>query len=340
MIKKIKLFIFPCKDNDYRPTLLDGNFLLYIALVLVLLKLVGLFYFTLLPKTPYFADITRGVLVQMTNNERMAAGLKPLNENQKLIKAAELKAKDMLQKNYFSHWSPDGTSPWYWFGVVGYNYRYAGENLAMGFLNAKDVHRAWIASPDHKSNILGPNYSDIGIAVVEGDFFGQKTFLIVQVFGSQDVAETVVSVPAPVEEFATLEPIVLEDLPELVEAPAIINPAVNDDFVVDEELDQEVSSVLGVGSIISSGGESETEGVRYSIFKFLIMEYDNLVGQATLLVITFLGFVMVMNIFVRFNIQHPDLIFKGLAFFFLFLVFEHFDQMTLIRMVMGDPWIG
>ena len=88
-----------------------------------------------------------------------------------------------------------------------------------------------------------------------------------------------VSVSASVEEFATLKPIALEDLPELVEVPVIIEPAANDDLVTDEELDPEVSSVLRVGSIISSGGESETEGVKYLIFKFLIMEYDNLVGE-------------------------------------------------------------
>lgn len=335
-INKASLFMFPCKENDYRPTILNGRFLFYVTLVLVLLKFVSLFYFTLMPKTPYFADVSRGALVQMTNEERKSAGLKPLNEDRKLIEAAELKARDMLQKDYFSHWSPDGTSPWYWFGVAGYDYRYAGENLAIGFLDAKDVHRSWVASPDHRDNILGSDYSDIGIAVVEGDFYGQRTFLVVQVFGSRDVVTPAVSVTEPVE-----EPIASENEPEPTEVPTVVEESsVDEDVVADEESNPDISSVLGVGSTISSGGATELTGMRYSIFNFLMVEYDDMVRQLIFYIMMFLGFIMVVNVFVRFNVQHPDLIFKGLAFLFLFLVFDYFDQMTLVKMVTDTPWIG
>ncbi len=349
--KKIKLFILPCEENNYRPSSLDGKFLFYVTLVLVMLKFVSLFYFTLIPKTPYFADVSRGALVQMANAERSKAGLKPLSEDPKLIRAAELKAHDMLDKDYFSHWSPDGTSPWYWFGMAGYDYRYAGENLAIGFFDAKDVHRAWIASPDHRDNIMGPDYNDIGIAVVEGDFYGQKTFIVVQVFGSREVPP-VASAPEPVEPIITKEESVIieeeivpneEELIVEEEIVPIEEPIIEEELIVEENnliAEEERSSVLGAGSTISSGEMLEIGGIKYSIFNFLMVEYDDLIKQIIFFVMMFLGFVMVINVFVRFNVQHPDLIFKGLAFLFLFLIFDYFDQMTLVRIVTETPWIG
>ena len=333
-INKLTLFIFPSEKNNYRPIILDGRFFYYVTLVLVLLKFVSLFYFTLIPKTPYFADVSRGVLIQMTNNDRELAGLKSLNENRKLNEAAELKAHDMLQRDYFSHWSPDGISPWHWFSLAGYDYSYAGENLAIGFLNTKDVHRSWMASPDHKGNILGPDYSDIGMAVVEGDFYGQRTFLIVQVFGSRLVRPVV---SKPVDDPIVTKPVVLENEPESIEVLNIVEESSDDQKIVaDEELNPEISSVLGIGSTISAKKTTELTGIKYSIFNFLVMEYDAMVRQLIFYVMIFLGFIIVANVFVRFNVQHPDLIFKGLAFFFLFLILAHFDQMTLVRMIM-DP---
>ncbi len=341
-IEKAKLFVFPCEGNNYRPTALDGRFLLYVTLVLVILKFVSLFFFTMMPKTPYFADVSRGALVQMTNQERATVGLGPLNESPELTEAAELKARDMLQRDYFSHWSPDGTSPWYWFGLAGYDYRYAGENLAIGFLDAKDVHRAWVASPSHRENILGADYSDIGIAVVEGEFYGQKTFLIVQVFGSRNVPQTA-SAPVPVEEPTIdeepIEPVAEESVIEHpVEEPVIEEEI--DDIFVEEPIESTTSSILGVGSTISSGEAMELEGIKYSIFGFLMVKYDDMVRQAIFYVLMFLGFVMTVNVFVRFDVQHPDLVFKGLGFLLLFLVFDQFDQMTLVRLMIDTPWIG
>ncbi len=313
-IKRIKPFLFPCEENNYRPTLLDGRFLLYVTLILAMLKFVGLFSFTQIPRTPYFADISRGALVQMANQERVLAGLHPLNESPELLKAAELKAQDMLLRDYFSHWSPGGVSPWHWFNVAGYDYRYAGENLAIGFFNAKDVHKAWTASPSHRDNILGADYNDIGVAVVEGDFYGQRTFLVVQVFGSRNIYRT------------TLAPVPLEEL--------------NNETLGKYRSEADAPSVLGVGPTIAARETTGLEGTKRSILSFLVLEYDEMLGQLILSIMLFIGFVMVTNVFVRFDVQHPDLIFKGLGFLLLFFVFDQFDQMTLIKIMTDGPWIG
>jgi len=48
----------------------------------------------------------------LVNEERVKAGLKPLARNVQLDKSAELKLNDMLEKQYWSHYSPDGKHSW------------------------------------------------------------------------------------------------------------------------------------------------------------------------------------------------------------------------------------
>jgi len=129
-------------------------------------------------------NITVADLLKDTNMEREANGLAPLNLNPELTHAAEMKAKDMFAKDYWAHVSPDGTTPWVWIRDSGYDYLYAGENLARGFNTSADVVTAWMNSPEHRANMLSPNYTDIGFAVQSGTLTGSDTTLVVQEFGS------------------------------------------------------------------------------------------------------------------------------------------------------------
>jgi len=85
------------------------------------------------PQNEFYADLTKSSLVDLTNRNRATFNLPPLKESPQLDAAAYLKALDMEKNGYFAHTSPTGITPWYWFDQVGYNYRYAGENLAIGF---------------------------------------------------------------------------------------------------------------------------------------------------------------------------------------------------------------
>lgn len=123
-------------------------------------------------------------LLRYTNINREANGLPPLNLNPELTHAAQLKAKDMFAKDYWAHVSPDGTTPWVFIKNAGYNYLYAGENLARGFTTSSDVVTAWMNSPEHRANLLSPNYTDVGFAVATGTLTGSDTTLVVQEFGS------------------------------------------------------------------------------------------------------------------------------------------------------------
>lgn len=134
-----------------------------------------------------FADISVNELLRYTNQNRLEKGLPNLLDNTQLDQAAKNKAEDMFSKNYWAHNSPDGTTPWFFITQAGYSYVYAGENLARGFNSANEVVNAWMASPDHRANILSSNYKDVGFAVEHGNLSGEETFLVVQEFGNKSI---------------------------------------------------------------------------------------------------------------------------------------------------------
>ena len=86
----------------------------------------------------------------------------------------------MFSKDYWAHNAPDGTTPWVFIKNTGYNYIYAGENLARGFNSASDVINAWMNSPEHRQNVLSPNYQNVGFAVATGTLSGEDTVLVVE----------------------------------------------------------------------------------------------------------------------------------------------------------------
>ncbi len=136
----------------------------------------------------YATNINVSELLNLTNKIRKEKGLGDLKINQKLSKAAELKAQDMFKEDYWAHTSPKGTEPWDFIKSQGYYYVYAGENLAVDFSNSDDVVKAWYNSPSHRDNLLNKNYTEIGFAVVNGELQGRKTTLVVQMFGMPRVA--------------------------------------------------------------------------------------------------------------------------------------------------------
>ena len=130
------------------------------------------------------SNIDQKALIELTNQERAKAGLEPLTENSSLDTAAAAKASNMFQEDYWAHFAPSGKSPWDFISASGYKFSYAGENLAKNFYESDEVVSAWMASSSHKENIINPHYKEIGMAVVEGVLNGQKTTLVVQMFGT------------------------------------------------------------------------------------------------------------------------------------------------------------
>lgn len=124
--------------------------------------------------------------LQEVNEYRKENGLGELKWNIKLSEAASLKLKDEDNNNYFDHVSPNGQKAWDFITQSGYEYRYAGENLAMGYENEKAAFDAWLKSESHLENIVFEKYNDFGFASLKADIGGEEVLLMVQLFGSED----------------------------------------------------------------------------------------------------------------------------------------------------------
>ncbi len=73
-------------------------------------------------------------------------------------------SKDMAAHNLFDHIGSDGTSPGQRVTHAGYKWRMVGENLASGITTADAVVSGWLGSPHHCENIMGPRFSEMGVA--------------------------------------------------------------------------------------------------------------------------------------------------------------------------------
>ena len=98
-------------------------------------------------------------VVALTNGERAKAGCKPLTVDPKLALAAQSHSVDMAKQNYFDHNSKDGKSPFDRMTAVGYSFRMAAENIAMGQKTPAAVTSAWM----NKANILNCKLTEIGV---------------------------------------------------------------------------------------------------------------------------------------------------------------------------------
>ncbi|MEK4485565.1 CAP domain-containing protein [Psychrobacillus sp. FSL H8-0484] len=116
-------------------------------------------------------------VVDLTNQERAKAGLKPLQLDTKLTQSAQAKSQDMKNKNYFSHTSPTYGSPFDQMKAFGVTYSSAAENIAMGQRSATEVMNAWMTSPGHKANIMNPSYTHIGVGLSDSGYYWTQQFI-------------------------------------------------------------------------------------------------------------------------------------------------------------------
>lgn len=183
-VKEVFRYLFlPHEKNNQRARVLHHDFLtFYLVAAVGLVFLTKVFSSSFTNVLGFATDITTEKLYQLTNEERKDSGLSPLVLNDKLSEAAYQKAQDMFTKDYWAHYAPDGTTPWNFILSSGYQYEYAGENLAKNFLFSKNVVDGWVASQTHRENILRPEFSEVGFAIVNGVLNGEETTLVVQMF--------------------------------------------------------------------------------------------------------------------------------------------------------------
>ncbi|HUS26450.1 MAG TPA: CAP domain-containing protein [Nevskiaceae bacterium] len=150
----------------------------------------------------YATDISATALLEDTNSQRAKHSEQALRINTQLAAAAQAKANDMVARNYWSHATPDGKQPWSFVAQNGYNYRAVGENLAYGFAGSNDTVSAWMASPEHRANVLDKDYQDVGFGITNAPSFqgSRAETVIVAMYGepadSANAADTPQVLPA------------------------------------------------------------------------------------------------------------------------------------------------
>jgi len=217
MLNWLKKHFIPHRGNDHKPHFLRGkntrNILLTILFIEAFIFLLPTL--THINKSGGMAAVLPSILSDLTNEERTANKEATLTVNPILDKAAQMKATDMATNGYFAHTSPDGKTPWYWLEKAGYDYQYAGENLAVNFTDSKDVTNAWMNSLSHRSNIIKENYTEMGTGIATGIYEGEQTIFVAQVYANPLVKEVKAIDPTlinkPAKEVSSKTPTVIKE---------------------------------------------------------------------------------------------------------------------------------
>lgn len=116
-------------------------------------------------------DAEQKMLV-LVNKERTSRGFKALLFDEPLAEVGRNHCSDMFKRGYFSHYTPEGASPFDRMVAAGINFNYAGENLALA-PNVDLSMQGLMQSPGHKANILSTNFNRVGIGVIDGGIYGE-----------------------------------------------------------------------------------------------------------------------------------------------------------------------
>ncbi len=122
---------------------------------------------------PTPGNIARVVAATLCLINRAAHGLASVHTKPSLRAAATDFSHEMVAQNFFAHVSPSGSAPVDRFRAVGYLRSGHGFSIAENIAAAGGSQAApsaivamWMASPEHRANILSPAYRDTGIGVV------------------------------------------------------------------------------------------------------------------------------------------------------------------------------
>ena len=115
--------------------------------------------------TSIAAEVQR--IVDLTNAQRVQAGLAALAVDPQLMAMANVQSTNMARLDVMSHDLPGTNAPTLAdrAALVGYNFSTLGENIAYNYANADAVVAGWMNSPGHRANILNPSFTQIGVSV-------------------------------------------------------------------------------------------------------------------------------------------------------------------------------
>lgn len=184
-------WILPTAANNYCAYLLKKSVLLLLIVLLLTLNVLD----SQLGIGHAQAAVSAEGIFLAHNEQRLNFGLPGLRYSPVLASSAKAKADAMLASNCWSHYCPNGKSPWDFFKDAGYNYLNAGENLAEGFHNVSGVIKAWMDSPTHRENILKSQFTEVGVGFASGTYQGARNNMVIVVHFGKPRVETIPSLP-------------------------------------------------------------------------------------------------------------------------------------------------
>jgi len=129
------------------------------------------------PTTRPRPDLEKQML-DLVNQERVKAGLKPLAPDPELTEVARKHSADMFARGYFAHDTPEGVTPFDRMRAANVRFLTAGENLALA-PTIPVAHTGLMNSPGHRANILQTEFGRVGIGVMDG---GMRGLMVSQEF--------------------------------------------------------------------------------------------------------------------------------------------------------------
>jgi len=125
---------------------------------------------------------TERAMMDATNRERAAEHLSPLRADARLVRAAQLQARQMARFGVMAHDVPRAEYPTFASRLeyARYPYRDAAENVARGYGTGTSVITGWMNSPHHRANMLAPDFTQVGTGFAT-DGAGERYYA--EVFG-------------------------------------------------------------------------------------------------------------------------------------------------------------
>lgn len=122
---------------------------------------------------PRDVDAMRQEIFDLVNEERAKFGLNLVVRNETLENQATEYACEMIQYDFFAHVNPvTGSTLRERTREFGYPFLVVGENLAAGQSTPQEAMNAWIASSEHRENLLDPRFVELGVGIRSGGSFG------------------------------------------------------------------------------------------------------------------------------------------------------------------------
>lgn len=320
----LKHLFIPHEHNDYKP-----HFFREVSVAILVASSLALF--SLSAGSAYIAKATEfgkgvivSILIDLTNKNRIEAGLAALKHNSLLDNSSRLKARDMVENNYFAHDSPTGVTPWHWFEKAGYSFVYAGENLAVNYFDSESVDKAWLNSPTHKANIMNSKYKEIGISAQDGVYKGENTIYVVQMFGTPLSGVTEEDLPKAVEVIAIAEPKIIEE--KTIKPVAKLAVAKPVEIEIPEVKGEATTTVpVTFKNVNLDLKKEETYKPEANITDKAIFYGPKYINMAFMLLFSVIFVATLLMVFIEIKRQHPKHIAYAVLLLVILLILMYFN---------------